>query len=131
VPIHASAAHVLERKRDSQDGFVFPGLVPGGPHKKRSWNASKAFGRYTRKLGLNGARHVFHSLRNTFIEAMEAAAVPESTVKLIVGHKRASLTYGHYSQGQRVNLREAVDCLRYHEQVMRLIRGRKARRSRH
>jgi hypothetical protein len=130
VPIHASAAHVLERKRDSQDGFVFPGLVPGGPHKKRSWNASKAFGRYTRKLGLNGARHVFHSLRNTFIEAMEAAAVPESTVKLI-GHKRASLTYGHYSQGQRVNLREAVDCLRYHEQVMRLIRGRKARRSRH
>jgi hypothetical protein len=103
---------------------VFPGLVVGGPEEKRSWSASKAFGRYTRKLGLNSAGHVFHSMRNTFIEAMEAAAVPESTVKLIVGHKRASLTYGHYSQGQRVNLREAISALRYPKEVMRLIGAR-------
>jgi integrase len=124
VPIHESAAHVLERRRDSADGFVFPGLIPGGPDKKRSWNASKAFTRYTRKLGLSGAGRVFHSLRNTFIEAMEAAAVPESTVKLIVGHKRASLTYGHYSRGQRVNLREAISALQYPKEIMDLIGAR-------
>jgi integrase len=127
VPIHESAAHVLERRRDSPDGFVFPGLIPGGPDKQRSWNASKAFTRYRRKLGLSAPGQVFHSLRNTFIEAMEAAAVPESTVKLIVGHKRASLTYGHYSQGQRVNLREAISALRYPQEVMKLIGAREPR----
>jgi hypothetical protein len=54
---------------------------------------------------------------------MEAAAVPESTVKLIVGHNRTSLTYGHYSKGQRVNLRGAISALRYPQEVLRLIRA--------
>ena len=94
VPEHDAAAHVLTRRWKSREGFVFVGLVPGGPDKKRSWNASKAFGHYTRKLKLGEARKTFHELRNTFIEAMEAADVPESTTKLIVGHARHSMTYG-------------------------------------
>lgn len=123
VPIHDSAAHVLERRAKTSDGFVFEGLVPGGPDRKRSWNASKVFGRYTQRLGLGEDRQVFHALRNTFTEAMEAAEVPESTTKLIIGHKRASLTYGHYSKGERVKLREHINKLRYADDVMRLIRG--------
>jgi integrase len=123
VPIHQSAAHVLLRRRKSSDAFVFDGLVPGGPDKKRSWNVSKAFGHYTRKLGLGEDRQVFHALRNTFTEAMEAAEVPESTTKLIIGHKRSSLTYGHYSKGERVKLRGHIKKLHYGEGVMRLIRG--------
>jgi hypothetical protein len=35
---------------------------------------------------------------------MQAAEVPESTTKRIIGHKRASLTYGHYSKGERLKL---------------------------
>jgi integrase len=124
VPIHDSAAHVIERRRKSADGFLFEGLVPGGPDKKRSWNASKAFGHYTNKLELGEQRQVFHALRNTFTEAMEAAEVPESTAKLLIGHKRASLTYGHYSKGERVKLRKAIEKLRYASEVMRLIEGR-------
>jgi integrase len=124
VPIHDSAAHVLERRHKSSDGFVFNGLMPGGPDKKRSWNASKAFGRYTRALGLGEQRQVFHALRNTFIEAMEAAEVPEGVTKLIVGHKRTSLTYGHYSRGGRVDLRPYINKLRYPDAVMKLIRGK-------
>jgi integrase len=125
VPIHHCAAHVLERRRKSSDGFVFERLIPGGPDKKRSWNVSKAFGHYTRKLGLGDDRQVFHALRNTFTEAMEAAEVPESTTKLIIGHRRASLTYGHYSKGERVKLRGHINKLEQHyaEGVMRLIRG--------
>jgi integrase len=122
VPIHDSAAHVLERRRKSADGFLFEGLVPGGPDRKRSWSVSKAFGRYTKKLGLGDQRQVFHSLRKTFVEAMEAQEVPESTVKLIIGHKRLSLTYGHYSRGERVNLRKAINKLQYPSAVMRLLR---------
>jgi len=35
----------------------------------------------------------------------------------------ASLTYGHYSKGERVKLRSAIDKLKYSPQVMRLIKG--------
>jgi len=54
-----------------------------------------------------------------------AAAVPESTTQLLIGHKRPSLTYGHYSQGERLqkDLREYIHSLRYSNEVMGLIRG--------
>jgi site-specific recombinase XerD len=97
--------------------------VPGGPDKKRSWNVSKAFGHYTKKLDLGEQRQVFHALRNTFTETMEEAGVPESTVQLIIGHKRVSITFGGYSKGERVDLRTPINKLRYSEEVMRLIRG--------
>jgi integrase len=122
VPIHRAAAHVLERRLKSAKSFLIQGLIPGGPDSKRSWNVSKAFGHYTHSLDLGEARHTFHELRNTFVEAMEAAEVPESTTKLIIGHARASMTYGRYSKGQRVQLREAINKLRYSAEVMRLIR---------
>ena len=124
VPVRDSACHVLERRcRQSTDGFVFDGLVPGGPDEKRSWNVSKAFGHYTKALDLGEDRQVFHALRNSFTEAMEAAEVPESTTKLIIGHRRLSLTYGHYSKGERVKLREHINKLRYSDDVMALIRA--------
>jgi hypothetical protein len=44
------------------------------------------------------------------------------------GHKRASLTYGHYSKGERVKLRKAIEKLKYAPEVMRLIRGQRAAR---
>jgi integrase len=122
VPVHESAAHVLERRLKHAKSFLFDALIPSGPDKKRSWNVSKAFGLYTRSLELGDVRRNFHELRNTFIEAMEAAEVPESTTKLIVGHARASMTYGRYSKGQRVQLREAINKLHYPADVMRLIR---------
>lgn len=123
IPVHESAAHVLRRRCNGSRGFIFEGLVPGGPDKKRSWNVSKAFSHYTHKLGLGDKRQVFHSLRNTFIEAMEAAEVPESSVKLIVGHERSSMTFGLYSKGEQVKLRKSVNKLHYAPGVMRLIRA--------
>ena len=76
VPVHDSAGHVLTKRCERSSGFILEGLVPGGPDQKRSWNVSKAFGHYTRQLGLGDKRQVFHALRNTFTEAMEAAEVP-------------------------------------------------------
>src|SRR5262249_38035413 len=128
VPVHSAAAHVLERRRKSADGYVFAGLVAGGPDNKRGWNVSKAFTQYRRKLGLNEPGQVFHSFRNTCVEALEAGGVPESTAKLIVGHKRGSITFGLYSQGERVNLRSAVNMLAYSPDVMKLIRGSKLKK---
>jgi integrase len=129
VPIHPSVAQMVGcRCKSSKDGHLFEGLVPGGPDKKRSWNVSKAFGHYTRKVVPSEERRTFHGLRSTFTEAMEAAGVPESTTQLIVGHKRQSLTYGHYSKGERLRkdlreYREYIGRLRYSNDVMTLIRG--------
>ena len=114
--------HVLTRRLKTAKTYIFEGLKSGGPDNKRSWNVSKAFGHYTTKLKLGEQRRVFHDLRKTFIEVMEAVEVPESTTKLIVGHARQSMTYGLYSKGQRVQLREAIDKLRYSSALMRLIR---------
>src|SRR5262249_26384738 len=122
VPIHESAAHVVERRQGAPDGFLFTGLSSGGPDGKRSWNVSKAFGRYCSKIGFNDEALVFHSLRKTFTEVMEAAEVPETTVKLLIGHTRSSLTYGDYSQGERVKLRKIIRKLRYSRAVMDAIR---------
>src|SRR5262252_3664920 len=49
-----------------------------------------------------------HALRNKLTETMEAEEGPETTVKLITGHKRASLTYGRMcvdpsTQGEYTN----------------------------
>jgi integrase len=121
VPVHESGAHVLENRQTTSDGFVFPGLVPGGPDGKRSWNVVKAFVRYRDKLEFERDL-TFHSLRKTFIEVMEGQEVPETTVKLLVGHKRPSLTFGGYSTGERVKLRESIDKLKYSGAVMKAIR---------
>ena len=123
VPVHESVAHVLKRRLSTADDYLFPGLLPGGPDRKRSWYVSKAFARYCEKLGFNDEGLVFHSLRKTFIEAMEAAEVPETTVKLLVGHRRNSITYGKYSEGERTNLRKAILDLKYSRPVMAAIRA--------
>jgi hypothetical protein len=39
------------------------------------------------------------------------------------GHKRPSLTYGHYSKGPRVELRQAIEKLAYSPEVMQLLEG--------
>ncbi len=125
VPVHDSAAHVLERRIAASRDFLFDRLVPGGPDGKRSWNASKAFGHFTRSLDLKaGERQTFHSLRKSFVEVMEAKEVPLPTIQLLIGQKRQSLAFSVYSSGQRVDLRKAIDELRYSDEVMRLIRTR-------
>ena len=123
IPVHDSVAHILKRRLKGSGEYLFAGLAPGGPDQKRSWNVTKAFSRYTQNLNLGEKRKVFHALRNTFAEAMEAAEVPLSTTQLIMGHKRASLTYGHYSKGERIKLRKYINRLRYSDAVMKLIRG--------
>ncbi|MGO3928791.1 tyrosine-type recombinase/integrase [Rhodopseudomonas pseudopalustris] len=124
VPVHDLALPILERRLKGDDEYLFPGLVPGGPDKKRSWNVSKAYGRFRRQedVGVAARFDDFHALRKTFVEMMEGLEVPESTVKLIIGHDRAGeITYGVYSTGQRLNLRKVIEKVAYGAEVMRAI----------
>jgi integrase len=121
VPLNDAASHVIARRKRNKEGFLFPGLTPGGPDNRRSWNVSRAFAAYRKRVGVTGRGEVFHALRNTFVEHMEAAGVPEATVQLLVGHARHSLTYGRYSKGELVNLREAINQLTYSNDVTKHI----------
>jgi hypothetical protein len=54
---------------------------------------------------------------------MEGAGVPLSTIQLLVGHSRKKTmgTTAVYTRGERVDLRKAIDRLRYSRAVMRLL----------
>jgi integrase len=122
IPVHDCAAHVLERRSSgTADEYLFDSLLPGGADKRRSSYVSKAFRRYKDSLGLQDGK-VFHSLRKTFVEALEAAQVPVTTIQLLIGHKRKSLALTTYSTGARVDLREAIEKLQYSKDLDRLIR---------
>lgn len=84
-------------------------------------NVSRNYSYHRQRAGVTDKRADFHALRSTFIAMMEGEGVPESTVKLLVGHKRSSMTYGYYSKGERVNLREAIDRVWYPDEVMELL----------
>jgi integrase len=121
VPLHESAAHIVHRRKRHGEQFLFPNLTPGGPDNRRGWNVGRSFAAYRKSVGVTGRREVFHALRNTFAEHLEGAEVPESTVKLLMGHERGSITFGLYSKGHRVDLRKAIERLEYSEEVARLI----------
>jgi integrase len=85
---------------------VHPALLAAGVtgwHKSLSRllgdTVSKRFIRWRRACGITTPKKVFHSLRANFTTALESADVPQSTAKLLVGHKRRDMTYGHYSSG--------------------------------
>lgn len=100
VPIHPVIAPLIVRlKAAAAEDYLIPGLRSAGPDNKRGKLASKRFGYFIHTTMKLRSQLTFHSLRNTFISQCEVAGLPESTTKLIVGHERESMTYGHYSRG--------------------------------
>ena len=108
------------------DRYLISNLIPGGVDQKRGHYVSKAYGRFRRNAGVGGATQKFHALRNTFIAMMEGNEVAESTVAHMVGHKHPTMTYGHYSNAERVKMCEAINRLDYGPDVMAAISGRPA-----
>lgn len=119
IPLHEIGAPIVQRRLEDKDEYLFKGLEPGGPDEKRSWYVSKAYARFRKQedVGVSGKGQDFHALRNTFIAMMEGAGVAESTVKLLVGHARSSITFGLYSKGERVDLRGAINKIEYGPEV--------------
>lgn len=64
--------------------------------------------------GFNGRDKVFHSIRNTVVTMLEEAQVPEATVAAITGHRYPTITFGLYSGGVSLAVKqEALDKLNY------------------
>ena len=69
----------------------------------------KRFGRLKTSLG-HGTLKVFHSIRKTATAIFKQAGVPEGITADIVGHEKATITYGLYSGGTSVEQRlEAME----------------------
>lgn len=121
-PVASCATHIVERRLADGDKYLFKDLIPGGPDRKRMWYISKSFARLADRAKVEDPNTDFHSFRRSFQDACEGVGIPESTTKLIVGHARESMTYGLYSKGTRVDLRKAVERVRYGASVMKLVR---------
>jgi integrase len=123
TPLHNSVAHVIERRRREDSKFLFPDLTSGGPDNRRSWNVSRAFSAYRKHVGVSGRGEVFHALRNTFVEYTEGIGVPLTTIQLLIGQSRAGImgATNTYTQGTRVDLREAINKLSFGPEVMPLL----------
>jgi integrase len=117
VPVHPVIRPLVDSlMKSSRDGWLVPGLKPGGPDNKRTWYVGKKFGRDIRALGVTDPRLDFHALRGTFITAMEEAGVPVPTIQQIVGHERQGVTLGVYSSGVSFQVRtEAVQRVTFGE----------------
>lgn len=121
VPIHPRGSSIIQRRLGQRGSdWLFSGLTPGGPDKKRSWNVSKAFGRFRQHVGVTARRADFHALRHNFAEALEAAGVVRDTRELLMGHKREGVAFV-YAKGGGVDLRDAIMQLDYGAEVMELI----------
>jgi integrase len=114
VPIHSALVTLLDDLIDNREtGPLITDLVPGGPDNRPGWNLGKAFGRVKCSLGFP-PELVFHSLRHTFITALERAEVSVILIERLVGHKINNLAFGTYSKGQTIEvLREAVEKVDY------------------
>ena len=95
--VHAQTFRSRERipslgRPDETDGDERPG------HSDAQRFYDIATGKPKASLGF-GPQHVFHSIRKTVVTILENAGVLGNVVADIVGHEKATMTYGLYSGG--------------------------------
>lgn len=117
VPIHlAIRSTVATLARETPDGYLLPGLVPGGPDRKRGHGIGKTWGRRIRSLGITDRRLVFHALRATFITAALNGGASKEIVQQIAGHEREGVTMTSYARVLSIDLcRAAVAAVKFEE----------------
>ena len=74
-------------------------------NRRARGSISNRFTEFKTRLGF-GEEKDFHSFRRTFITMMENLEAPENVVADIVGHKKATISYGVYSGGTKLPLME-------------------------
>ncbi|MBP1805858.1 DUF6538 domain-containing protein [Rubellimicrobium aerolatum] len=96
IPIHSEIKQLVAKlKEESKDGFLMSGLT-FNKYGDRSNAIGKKFGRLKESLGF-GRSHVFHSFRKSVAQQLEDAEVLENFSARLLGHRIATMSYGHYS----------------------------------
>ncbi|MGR9499431.1 DUF6538 domain-containing protein [Rhizobium leguminosarum] len=120
-PIHPDLMEIVERRKkgkEHEDDIFpeWPGVKKSTSLRERSFKTSNEFTTYRRSVGVEDRREGkrrglvnFHSFRRWFITKAEQAGQPESTIAVVVGHKRQGMTFGVYSGGPL--LEQARQCV--------------------
>jgi len=120
VPIHSMLLAIVARRTEGRkpNDWLFPEYPPAGVKgslKEHSAQATKAFTKYRRRIGVDevveGKRRAlvnFHSFRRWFITRAEQADQPENIIKAVVGHKRQGITLSKYSAGPELRQAKRV-----------------------
>ena len=113
VPIHKELKTDLKNLlKNDVDEYVIPNLT-FNKYGDRSNAIGKKFGRLKKLLGY-GDRYVFHSIRKTVTTQLENANVNENITADILGHEKPRITYGQYSGGATLKVKEvALSLLAY------------------
>lgn len=119
VPIHPFVADVLNL-RGYVDSMRVRGetrLFPELPFQNDNYGhqATKWFGRYRKKCGVDSPKKTFHSFRHTLSDHLKQNLVLETITDELTGHVSVGLSYGRYGKqyGLEVLYNEAVLKLNY------------------
>ena len=97
VPIHSAIAGLIKElvENAGADGYLISETSPN-KYGSRGDALGKRFTRLKRRLKF-GSIHTFHSIRHTVAHLLESAECPEGVAQDMLGHKKASMTFGLYS----------------------------------
>ncbi|WP_328734993.1 DUF6538 domain-containing protein [Falsiroseomonas selenitidurans] len=103
VPMHPDLALAVARLSlgKAPEDYLLPGPAKGCRYdaiSDRFRRYQKARRVYDKDDGRRRSVVNWHSWRRWFVMKAERAGVPETTVALVVGHKRAGITFGIYSR---------------------------------
>ena len=117
VPVHPEIEVLIQTLiTDSTDSYLVSGIKSKGGKDRRADVLGKRYGRLVRNDCKLPKSKVFHSFRNTVATKLENAGVPENIAADIVGHDKATMTYGLYSGGTSTQQKfDAVKSIEYNK----------------
>ena len=115
VPVHPKIHPLVQTLIiDSTDGYLVSGVKSKGGKDRRADVLGKRYGRLVRHDCQLPSTKVFHCFRNTVATKLESAGVSENIAADIVGHDKATMTYGLYSGGTSTQQKfDAVKSIEY------------------
>ena len=119
VPVHPEIQELLQTLiTNSTDGYLVSGVKSKGGKDRRADVLGKRYGRLVRNDCKLPKSKVFHCFRNTVATKLESAGIPENIAGDIVGHDKATMTYGLYSRGTSTEQKfDAVKAIKYKKNV--------------
>jgi integrase len=117
VPVHPEIEVLIQTLiTDSTDSYLVSGIKSKGGKDRRADVLGKRYGRLVRNDCKLPKSKVFHCFRNTVATKLENAGVPENIAADIVGHDKATMTYGLYSGGTSTQQKfDAVKSIEYNK----------------
>jgi integrase len=105
VPIHPALRDLLRLRVGNRSTGLLLSSLRADKYGDYSNAMVKRFGRLKVALGYDG-RVVFHSIRKTVATLLENAGVIEGVAADILGHEKKTMTYGLYSGGTSLAIKQ-------------------------